>query len=65
MPDVPSPLVVVAGLEPGRTYTFQFTSNFAPGSPVAEMSARATDAGLVRLIIGERRNVRIRLRRID
>jgi heparin/heparan-sulfate lyase len=65
MPDVPSPLVIVAGLEPGRTYVFQLTSNFAPGSPVAEMSARATDAGLVKLIVGERRNVRIRLRRVD
>jgi hypothetical protein len=29
------------------------------------MSERASDAGLVRLIFGERRNVRIRLRRVD
>jgi hypothetical protein len=65
LPDLASPLVIVAGLEPGHTYSFQFTSNFAPGSPVAQMSARASDAGLVRLTLGERRNVRLRMRRVD
>ena len=65
LPDLASPLVIVGGLEPGHPYTFQFTSNFAPGSPVAQMSARASDAGLVRLTLGERRNVRLRMRRVD
>jgi hypothetical protein len=65
LPDLASPFVIVAGLEPGHAYSFQLTSNFAPGSPIAQMSARASDAGLVRLALGERRNVRVRMRRID
>ena len=65
LPDLPVPRVIVAGLEPGRSYVCQFTSNFAPGSPVAQGTARASDAGLVRSPSREWRNTRLRLRRLD
>jgi heparin/heparan-sulfate lyase len=65
LPDLPVPVVIVAGLEPGHSYVCQFTSNFAPGSPVAQGTARASDAGLVRSPSREWRNTRLRLRRLD
>ncbi len=65
LPDVPVGTLLVTGLAPGRSYEFQFTSNFAPGSPVVQIAARASDAGLVRLSLGDRRNVRLRMRRLN
>jgi hypothetical protein len=64
LPDLPSPVVLVAGLEANRSYEVQMTSNFAPGAPAARVLARATDAGIVRLDLGDRRNVRLRFRRM-
>ncbi|MBE3073238.1 MAG: hypothetical protein IMZ67_09700, partial [Acidobacteria bacterium] len=65
LPNVPVGTLLVTGLAPGRSYQFQFTSNFAPGSPVVQITARASDAGLVRLSLGDRRNVRVRMRRLN
>ena len=64
LPDLAAPMLVLAGLDGNRSYEVQMTMNFAPGLPAARVLVRASDAGVARLDLGERRNVRIRLRRM-
>ncbi len=62
LPDLRAPAIVLAGLEPHRSYEVQLTSNFAPGSPAGRLLARASAAGTARVDLGEQRGVRLRLR---
>jgi hypothetical protein len=64
LPDVAAPMLVLAGLEANGSYEVQMTANAAPGSPVGRVMVRASDAGVARVDLTDRRNVRIRLRRM-
>lgn len=64
LPALPIPLLLLAGLDAGRSYELQFTSNAAPGSPVARVTVRASAAGLARVKPGELANTRMRMRQV-
>ena len=49
LPDLPSALLLVAGLVPGARYDLQLTSAFAPGSPVWRAQGEANESGVVEM----------------
>lgn len=63
LPDVATRFVLIAGLEPGRGYELQLTSNFAPGSPLWRFGGAANDAGVLQIPWKEK-DGRLRLRRL-
>jgi hypothetical protein len=63
LPDVASPVLLVAGLAPAARYDLQLTSGFAPGSPVWQLTAEASDAGVIR-VPWSGKDGRLRMRRV-
>ena len=63
VPDVPTAALLLTGLEPGVSYELQFTSGFAPGSPLWRQTVSASDAGVLDVPWNER-NGRLRMRRL-
>jgi hypothetical protein len=63
LPDAASPYLLVAGLAPGGRYDLQLTSGFAPGSPVWQLTAEASDAGVIR-VPWSGKDGRLRVRRV-
>jgi hypothetical protein len=55
--------LLLTGLEPGVAYELQFTSGFAPGSPLWRQTVSASDAGILHVPWNER-NGRLRVRRL-
>ncbi len=63
VPDVPTAALLLTGLEAGVSYDLQFTSGFAPGSPLWQETVSASDAGVIHVPWNER-NGRLRVRRL-
>jgi hypothetical protein len=63
VPDVASSGVHLSGLVAGASYDLQFTSGFAPGSPVWRYSGAANDAGVIH-VAWNQKDGRLRLLRI-
>jgi hypothetical protein len=63
LPDVATAALLLTGLAPGVSYELQFTSGFAPGSPLWRQTVSASDAGVLHVPWNER-NGRLRVRRL-
>jgi hypothetical protein len=61
LPDLATGEVEIAGLRARETYELQFTSGFAPGSPLWRHVGRVGDAGLLR-VPWTQKDGRLRLR---
>jgi hypothetical protein len=64
LPDVRTPSLLLAGLEPGASYEIQVTSSFAPGAPAWRAAAEAGEEGTLLLPWEGVRDGRLRLRRL-
>jgi heparin/heparan-sulfate lyase len=65
LPDGGTPMLLLAGLEPGATYEAQVTSGFAPGAPAWRATLTAGDEGTAAQAWTGVRDGRLRLRRIE
>jgi hypothetical protein len=64
VPDVPSRLLLLAGLEARACYELQLTWNFAPGSPLWRFAGEANDAGVL-AVPWAQKDGRLRLRKLE